>query len=170
MSSSIPSWQILTAHAQTFWGVRDLAFCLKVPLDSLLWASSEGSGEIARMRRLAWTFTARIGYKYQIRLTRSTCKQTKCVLTLSRGDLQKTQSVQSSISIIILRMQGASICIFKYFRAFDVNGILEKCKAIKLKRNLFDSDVMCNFYASKSIFSETKWLLSELIIKAPRNY
>ena len=55
--------------------VRDLAFCLKVPLDSLLvWASSEGSGETARMRRLAWTFDARIGDKYQIRLTRSICR------------------------------------------------------------------------------------------------
>ena len=72
VSSSIPSWQILTAHAQPFSGARDLAFCLKVPLDYLLiWASSEGSGETARMRRLAWTFAARIGYKYQIRLTRS---------------------------------------------------------------------------------------------------
>ena len=70
VSSSIPSWQILTAHAQPFRGARDLAFCLKVPLDSLLvWASSEGSGETARMRRLAWTFAARIGDKYQIRLT-----------------------------------------------------------------------------------------------------
>ena len=67
VSSSIPSWQILTAHAQPLRGARDLAFCLKVPLDSLLvWASSEGSGETARMRRLPWTFTARIGYKYQI--------------------------------------------------------------------------------------------------------
>ena len=72
VSSSIPSWQILTAHVQPFRGVRDLAFCLKVPLDSLLvWASSGGSGETARMRRLAWTFAARIGDKYQIRLTRS---------------------------------------------------------------------------------------------------
>ena len=72
VSSSIPSWQILTAHAQPFRGARDLAFCLKVPLDSLLeWASSEGSGETARMRRLAWTFAARIGDKYQIRFTRS---------------------------------------------------------------------------------------------------
>ena len=72
MSSSIPSWQTLTAHVQPFRGARDLAFFLKVPLDSLLiWASSEGSGETARMRRLAWTFAARIGYKYQIRLTRS---------------------------------------------------------------------------------------------------
>ena len=72
VSSSIPSWQILTAHAQPFRAARDLAFCLKVPLDSLLvWASSEGSGETARMRRLAWTFAARIGDKYQIRLTRS---------------------------------------------------------------------------------------------------
>ena len=45
---------------------------LKVPLDSLLvWASSEGSGETARMRRLAWTFAARSDDKYQIRLTRT---------------------------------------------------------------------------------------------------
>ena len=72
VSSSIPSWHILTAHAQPFRGARDLAFCLKVPLDSLLvWASSEGSGETARMRRLVWTFAARIGDKYQIRLARS---------------------------------------------------------------------------------------------------
>ena len=71
---SIPSWQISTAHAQPFRGARDLAFCLKVPLDSLfVWASSEGSGETARMRRLTWTFAARIGDKYQIRLTRSMC-------------------------------------------------------------------------------------------------
>ena len=72
VSSSIPSWQILTAHAQPFRGARDLAFCLKVPLVSLLlWASSEGSGETPQMRRLAWTFAARIGDKYQIRLTQS---------------------------------------------------------------------------------------------------
>ena len=71
MSSSIPSWQILTAHAQPFREARDLAFCLKVPLDSLLvWASSGGSGETARMRRLTWTFAARICDKYQIPLTR----------------------------------------------------------------------------------------------------
>ena len=70
VSSSIPSWQILTAHAQPFRGATDLAFCLQVPLASLLvWASSGGSGETARMRRLAWTFAARIGDKYQIRLT-----------------------------------------------------------------------------------------------------
>ena len=74
VSSGIPSWQILTAHAQPFRGTRDLAFCLKVPLDSLLvWASSEGSGETVWMRRLAWTFAARIGNKYQIRLTWSIC-------------------------------------------------------------------------------------------------
>ena len=68
VSSSIPSWQILIAHAQPFRGAWDLAFCLKVPLDSLLvWASSGGSGETARMHRLAWTFAARIGDKYQTR-------------------------------------------------------------------------------------------------------
>ena len=36
VSSNIPSWQILTAHAQPFRGAWDLAFRLKVPLDSLL--------------------------------------------------------------------------------------------------------------------------------------
>ena len=72
VSSSIPSWQISTAHAQPFRGARDLAFCRKGPLDSLLVrAISGGSGETARMCRLAWTFAARIGDKYQIRLTRS---------------------------------------------------------------------------------------------------
>ena len=44
----------LTAHAQPFRGTRDLAFCLKAPLGSLLVrAISGGSGETARMRRLA---------------------------------------------------------------------------------------------------------------------
>ena len=72
VSSSIPSWQILTAHAQPLRGARDLVFCLKVPLDSLLVsASRQGSGETAHPRSLAWTFAARIGDKYQIRLTRS---------------------------------------------------------------------------------------------------
>ena len=88
VSSSIPSWKILTAHAQPFRGARDLAFCLKVPLDSLLvWASSEGSGETARMHRLAWTFAARIGDKYQIRLTRSICYEIGqiYVLVIKRG-------------------------------------------------------------------------------------
>ena len=51
VSSSIPSWHILTAHAQPLRGARDLAFCLKVLLDSLLvWASNGGSGETARIR------------------------------------------------------------------------------------------------------------------------
>ena len=69
VSSSIPSWQILTTHAQPFRGARDLAFCLMVPLDSLLvWASSWGSGKTAQMHSLTWTFVARIGDKYQIRL------------------------------------------------------------------------------------------------------
>ena len=80
VSSSIPSWQISTAHAQPFRWARDLAFCLKVPLDSLLvWASSKDSGETARMRRLAWNFAARIGDKHQIRLTRPMwCRLTQC--------------------------------------------------------------------------------------------
>ena len=89
VSSSIPSWQILTAHAQPFRGARDLAFCLKVPLDSLLiWASSEGSGETARMRRLAWTFAARIGYKYQIRLMWSIWYKFKDITDSTRRSFQ----------------------------------------------------------------------------------
>ena len=52
VSSSISSRQILTAHPQSFRGARDLAVCLKAPLDSLLvQASSGGSGETVRMRR-----------------------------------------------------------------------------------------------------------------------
>ena len=68
-----PYFSITNVHSRGYQeGARDLAFCLKVPHDSLLvWASSGGSGETARMRRLTWTFAARIGDKYQIRLTRS---------------------------------------------------------------------------------------------------
>ena len=85
VSSSIPTWQILTAHAQSFRGTRDLAFCLKVPLDSLLaWASSRGSGETAHRRRLAWTFAARTGDKYQIRLARPICIMFQASLSLHR--------------------------------------------------------------------------------------
>ena len=76
------SWQILTAHAQPFRGARDLAFCLKFPLDSLLvWSEQRRFWRDCAMRRLAWTFAARIGDKYQIRLTRSKwrkSKYTKC--------------------------------------------------------------------------------------------
>ena len=102
MSSSIPSWQTLTAHAQPFRGARDLAFCLKVPLDSLLvWASSEGSGETARMRRLAWTFAARIGDKYQIRLARPIWhwhfNMLRCTIMSSMRFSASAQSDQSSL-------------------------------------------------------------------------
>ena len=41
---------------------------------TVVWASSGGSGETAQMRRLAWTFAACIGDKYQIRLTRPNWK------------------------------------------------------------------------------------------------
>ena len=104
VSSSIPSWQILTAHAQPFRGARDLAFCLKVPLDSLLvWASSGGSGETARMRRLAWTFAARICDKYQIRLARPICwsvinvNQNNIIIILITGVYVESMSVYSLI-------------------------------------------------------------------------
>ena len=123
VSSSIPSWHILTAHAQPFRGARDLAFCLKVPLDSLLlWASSEGSGETARMRRLAWTFAARIGDKYQIRLTRSiycSCIELATYLSTSRRDsvgwclmLSFFRAHQGSTGgILLLQRFGAGLAV-----------------------------------------------------------
>ena len=40
----------LTAHAQPFRGARDLAFCLKVPLDSLL-VYERAAEVLARLRR-----------------------------------------------------------------------------------------------------------------------
>ena len=105
VSSSIPSWQILTAHAQPFSWARDLAFCLKVPLDSLLvWASSEGSGETARMRRFAWTFTALMGDKYQI------AWRGPNVPNLS----EKSLSCMYYISWILLLSNSYRICINEY--------------------------------------------------------
>ena len=113
MSSSIPSWQILTAHAQPFRGASDLAFCLKVPLDSLLvWASSEGSGETAQMRSLAWTFAARIGYKYQIRLTWS--KYTKwCLVDLKKRPSKQYCSHFDPSFLRWRRKKKLDICVWK---------------------------------------------------------
>ena len=127
VSSSIPSWQILTAHAQPFRGARDLAFCLKVPLDSLLvWASSEGSGETARMRRLAWTFAARIGDKYQIRLTRSICLFLVWFQHLSFG------RVRSKYYCLVLFRKNSSVrghILLCFFGGAHINKfkIIEKC-------------------------------------------
>ena len=51
VSSSIPSWQILTAHAQPFRGARDLVFCLMVLMTHCLY---ERAAEVlARLRRCA---------------------------------------------------------------------------------------------------------------------
>ena len=122
VSSSIPSWQILTAHAQPFRGARDLAFCLKVPHDSLLvWASSGGSGETTRMHRPSWTFTARISDKYQIRLTRSNykigwCKALQKTIYLVSLVLctwcfryyQKTRSPSHNVSVVKNRLKNVT--------------------------------------------------------------
>ena len=116
MSSSIPAWQILTAHAQPFRGARNLAFCLKVPLNSLLvWASSGCSGETARMRRLAWTFAARIGDKYQIRLTRPNWIAVKCfwLFDVSMLVMRKTHTNLNWLVLWIL-----VIFLFIYFYLF----------------------------------------------------
>ena len=83
-----------------FRGARDLAFCLKVPLDSMLvWASSGGSGETARMRRLAWTFAARMGDKYQIRLTRSNLLKTHLWIYLFQNPLNFNKPDQAKPKI-----------------------------------------------------------------------
>ena len=111
VSSSIPSWQIVTAHAQPFRGARDLAFCLKVPLDLLLvWASSRGSGETARMPRLAWTFVARLGDKYQIPLTRPLwCKTefqqyTQCIIYLK-------SVIEKSVTLVLMFFHKYAISV-----------------------------------------------------------
>ena len=123
LSSSIPSWQILIAHAQPFRGARDLAFCLKVPLDSLLvWASSEGSGETARMRRLAWTFAARIGdstkfawrspyiilllaQSWQFNVSRLVTKPTKWHVRYAKTQI--SQGIRPVWSVSAIRMKKA---------------------------------------------------------------
>ena len=122
VSSSIPSWQILTAHAQPFRRARDLAFCLKVPVDSLLvWVSSGGSGETARMRRLASTFAARIGDKYQIRLTRSIWYMSQ---TMRKRHLPPRQTVkaQASLRICAVSLEHSLI-------AYIIQGTWESFRA-----------------------------------------
>ena len=72
-----------------------LAFCLKVPLDSLLvWASSEGSGETARMRRLAWTFAARIGDKQVCWYIFTSIKRFLVALELHNKHPRQTQALE----------------------------------------------------------------------------
>ena len=106
-------WHILTVHAQPFRGARDLAFCLKVPPDSLLvWARSGGSGETARMHRLVWNFAARIGDKYQIRLTRSILSQfVSCRINLHTSSwLTKRKSAKLNVLVNFCRF-----CMLLYF-------------------------------------------------------
>ena len=122
VSSSILSWQIVTAHAQPFRGARVLAFCLKVPPDSLLvWASSGGSGEIAWMRRLAWTFAARIGDKYQIRLTRPIWSSINCNINQTK--------------LAIFHQVLSKTCYFKKFSSLQVTN--------------FKDEKMTHFYEKK---------------------
>ena len=86
-------------------------FLSEVPLDSLLvWASSEGSGETARMRRLAWTFAARIGDKYQIRLTRSIYAYSYSV--------RDSQNVESNACLAFLFLKTCTIHYYYSFACF----------------------------------------------------
>ena len=57
---------LMNAHTDVFSGDRGLKFGLSLHLyPYFLYASSEGSGESAHMRRLAWAFTARWYDKYR---------------------------------------------------------------------------------------------------------
>ena len=72
VSSSIQSWQVLTAPSLS----EGSGIWLSVWRFLLTHCLYERAAKVLarlRMRRLAWTFAARIGYKYQIRLTRSNC-------------------------------------------------------------------------------------------------
>ena len=124
VSSSIPSWQILTAHAQPFRGTRDLAFWLNVPLDSLLvWASSEGSGETARMRRLAWTFAARIGDKYQIRLAWPTLLMLKWKFLFGMQEIISACAWQNKQNDVCPVKNQISLCICPVWSVFAVHSV-----------------------------------------------
>ena len=61
---------ILTAHAQPFRGARDLALSEGSSWLAACMSKQGRFWETAQTRRLAWTFAARIGDKYQIRLMR----------------------------------------------------------------------------------------------------
>ena len=75
------------AHAQLSSGARCLIFgrtlCL---LPYFMWANSEGSGETARMRRLAWAFAGRLCDKYH-----NLMSWLKCAIMKSQY-LQKSKS------------------------------------------------------------------------------
>ena len=106
VSSSIPSWQISTAHAQPFRGARDLAFCLKVPLDSLLvWA----------------TFAARIGDKYQISLTRPNYFS----LVSQNSKLERNEAFPAEIILYFIRNKGNYLA-FLEFSQFRRRSILQQ--------------------------------------------
>ena len=127
--SSIPSWQILTAHAQPFRAARDLAFCLKIPLDSLLvWTSSGGSGETARMCRLAWTFAARIGDKYQIRLTRPKLKLCWTLLFTLRICHSVKNLYERIRNIIVVPIYHTCVTvIYVRYRFYSIHAYLSQC-------------------------------------------
>ena len=56
-------------------------------------SEQRGSGETARMRSLAWTFAARIGDKYQIRLTRPNYDHGNMTLYYKSSKLNSTNVV-----------------------------------------------------------------------------
>ena len=58
-------WNPSNVHVQPLIRVRDVALSLKLPLTPfVMWANSEGSGESAQMRRLAWAFAVGLCDKY----------------------------------------------------------------------------------------------------------
>ena len=93
----------------------------------LVWASSGGSGETARMRRLAWTFAARIGDKYQIRLTRSICRTLQWTVFLYFRFWKCTSSYQC------LTIYNHKWIKYKNSNDLERLGFAWNCKFVKLQ-------------------------------------
>ena len=70
LKCSLQSLCIFYLYIKYFTSLLMISGPRQANLVLIAYASSEGSGETARMRRLAWTFAARIGDKWKIRLAR----------------------------------------------------------------------------------------------------
>ena len=111
-------------------------FLWKVPLDSLLvWASSGGSGETARKRRLAWIFAARIGDKYQIRLTRPKCFywRSKCVLL--KYSYKDCQHIKRFVAYKLMQTDMFIYC-FDAFLNIQESHVMDTIKGYFTQRNV----------------------------------
>ena len=127
-------------------------FLLLSPLDSLpVWASSRGSGETARMRRLAWTFAAHIGAKYQIRLTRPKrcffcCHPCSFDLEICFTEPDQTGSQESNI-FLTLRTPGT--LLLKYLKTTGTQWDLTRVSYDKNEPRLMTKPTKCDSVPSE---------------------